>query len=567
MLKERRFPAGSTSVAVAALALFDLLFLFAMRCAWSGIAEATGIPALPCLLMAFLSCLFLAGAVLARLKPRRAIAAVFLGASLLFLAALSFVFALAIGSWTYILRELLYGLAFAAGIALLAFLLFLYPKTPLAGSAAFKTAFLSAASLLLVLLVLDLRNNGFAEGPAAFAVGREYQIVFTTRARSRAWVEAGGKEYYDAYAGSDRSETTVHKIAVPMEALDAARAYRISAKSMILRGPYSALQGRTISLARSWRPMDESDGIQCCQVSDTHEFTAPAIAAGGYFGDRLDFLVMNGDIVSFIDRGADLEKALVIAAGITKGERPAVFARGNHETKGRLADRYHRYVGAAGEDFFYSFRLGSLWGLVLDLGEDHADGWPEYYGSARFGGYRARQSAFMDGLAARAGEEYGAPGVRHRIAVCHIPVAFRYDRDYLGGLNEAWTARLNAMGLDLMLDGHRHMPMYLSLDLPPGEPLRQKAAFTGSKDDSRIDGYRTNANFPALFGSRRSAIQATARKEDLFGRELLGLALDFGDELIVARNTDVRRNAVRVVAPWNGEDLGDSIKILPFRAR
>jgi hypothetical protein len=105
MLRAGRFPARPASIAASALALFDLLFLFAMRCAWSGIAEATGI-----------------------------LDSILLGLSLLFLAA-------------------------AASQALLAFLLFAYPKTALARSAAFKAAFLSSAALLLVALALDIGDE------------------------------------------------------------------------------------------------------------------------------------------------------------------------------------------------------------------------------------------------------------------------------------------------------------------------------------------------------------------------------------------------------------------------
>ena len=80
-----------------------------------------------------------------------------------------------------------------------------------------------------------------------------------------------------------------------------------------------------------------------------------------------------------------------VAYELTKGEIPVIYARGNHELKGKYMEEFHDYVGAKGEDFFYKFSFGNVYGLVLDIGEDHDDNYWEYYDTCDFREYRNEQ--------------------------------------------------------------------------------------------------------------------------------------------------------------------------------
>lgn len=555
------------TLAAAMAAGLDLLFYFAMRDAWGGIATTVGIRGFYLLLLGLFVLLAGVAVVMAFMKPRRVAAAVLLGLAALLFCALSYVLYVDIGSWVYILREFLYALLWTAGIALLGALLLAGGRTPLAKSRAAALTALAIGAAAAVALTFDLGFLRFGEGPVVWAVGDEYQIVFTTTARATASVELGGVAYHDTYAGYDISETRVHKIAVPMAALDAARAYTIKARSMILRGPYWAIQGRSIARDCAFRPLDPSDGIQYYSLSDTHEFVEPAVRAAAYLGDRLDFLVIAGDTSSFLDRPADLDRILAIAHGATRGERPVIYARGNHETKGRMSNLLHRYVGADGTKFYYTVRLGPVWAVVLDFGEDHADDWQEFYGAARFDAYRADEAAFLDGVVADAAREYAAPGITHRIAICHIPVTFRYAEDPDAARQKEWIGRLDRMGLDLMLNGHRHQAMYLSLDLPAGTPLVQCPAFSGRNKPGKVDGSRLESNFPAVIDSRRSDVQTNAVPEDLFGRRFFGLAVEEKGGRMELRYTNEGGRVLRTVGAWTGEDLGDVITVPCFAGR
>ena len=555
------------TVAAAVVAGLDLLLYFAMRDAWGGIATTVGVKGFYLVLLALFLVLAAVAIAMAFMKPRRIAAAILLGLASVLFCALCYVLSVDIGSWVYILREFLYALLWTAGIAAFGFLLLSWGRTPPARRRIAALAVLALGVVAALVLTFDLGFLRFGEGPVVWAVGDEYQIVFTTTARSTASVEVAGTVYHDTYSGYDISETRVHKVTVPMAALDAARSYTIEARAMILRGPYWAIQGRRIARSCAFRPLDPADGIQYYSLSDTHEFVEPAVKAAAYLGDRLDFLVVAGDTSSFLDRPADLDRILAIAYGATKGGKPVVYARGNHETKGRMSNLLHRYVGADGTKFYYTVRLGPVWAVVLDLGEDHADDWPEFYGAARFDDYRREQAAFLDGVVADAGHEYAAPGITHRIAICHIPITFQYAGDPGAERQKEWISRLDRMGLDLMLNGHRHQAMYISLDLPAGAPLTQCPAFSGKNKPGKVDGSRLEANFPAFIDSRRSEVQTNSVPEDLFGRRFFGLAVEEKGGRMELRYTNEKGRVLRTVGAWTGEDLGDVITVPGFAER
>ena len=172
----------------------------------------------------------------------------------------------------------------------------------------------------------------------------------------------------------------------------------------------------------STKGVQTEDGLNYYVISDTHNTIKTPAAAASYWGESLDFLICAGDTASWIDREADLTTFLYLASDITKGEIPVIYARGNHETKGVLAKNYYRYVGSDAGNYYYTFRLKNIWGIVLDMGEDHADDFVEYCDISRFNAYRDEQTAFLDTVLANAENEFNAEGVDYRIGVCHIPL-------------------------------------------------------------------------------------------------------------------------------------------------
>lgn len=535
---------------LAVLTVFNLLFYYSMRSFWSGIEGMFGVWWLAYLLFIVIVALAVSSIILRLTKRANAVLFwVTFGLSIAITGGLGYMFYLGIGSLPFVLETFADALILVAVIYFIWFLIFAYPKTTLAKRKLVKTPLFLLIFILLLIQFFDLRFNYITSAPVVYAVEDEYQIVWTTNARASGVVTIGNQKYYDLYAGSERSETRVHKVSVPMTALDAEKSYTISSTAVIYRGPYSGIKGRKVEKTYAFKPVDLSDGLHYYALSDAHDYAGAAVAAGGYWEEKLDFLLLIGDISSHLESGANLNLINEIAHKITKGEKPVVFARGNHEVKAERADELYRYVGSKNEKFYYTFKLGGVYGIVLDLGEDHDDDWWEFYDLAHFDSYRAEQTAFLEELLATG--EHADPGIKYRMLVSHIPVTY-VQGDFLKEFKEEWTDLLNQFNLDIALSGHHHQLMPLTTDIAPATPLRFHADYHA--DTTTVRGYRTDANFDAFVVSRRSDVQDIGVAENLFGKKLSGLAVavDFTAEKQTIRYTNVKRETVPVVNPFTG---------------
>ena len=544
------------------LLILNMLVFWSIRSMWSGIIAIAGKP-VPYILMVVLTVSALAVSVCSLYK-KRPLALCIYGCVLdvIFLGLLGYMLSVTQDSWQYFIREFWYGAAFVGTVALLVVLIFysqnikwLHSKyTPAVfGIVLFVTVFLNTYDIQLV--------NGIEKTPVVYAVEDTYQITFTTKAKGEAWVVIDGVEYNDTYAGYHKSEDTIHKISVPTEALDNADSYTVYTRAMYLRGPYCALQGTTISKTYNWRGVDTTDGIQYYAFSDNHLTTDTVTDAANYWGDKLDFLVALGDTANWIDAEKELTLLLHLASDITQGEVPVLYARGNHETKGSVADEFHNYVGSKNENFYYTFRIKNIWGIVLDVGEDHEDTHWEFSDMARFDSYRAEQLAFLDEVIANADSEYNADGVEYRIGLCHIPLTFVKEGDPLQEQKFAWVERLNQMNLDLMYNGHRHELMYADANLKAGEALTTTPDYTGTAKNPTTY-IMSGANFPSVLVSKRGTTQLQSDAENVFGKYFIGVAASFDGNETIIQFTNEKCEIVETISPWyEGVDYGEEIKV------
>ena len=363
-----------------------------------------------------------------------------------------------------------------------------------------KSLLLAVVILICVVLGYELRPCDFTYGAVVYAVEDEYQIVFSTSDSAVAWVEIDGERYYDLYAGSMRSADKVHKVTVPQGVLDEAKGYTVCAQQMIYRGPFGGYKGETIWRNYDFRPVDTSDGIQHVALSDVHEAVEAATAAATT-RNNTDFVILIGDLVSMVETEKDAQLANELAHGITGGEIPVIYARGNHEIKGEYAEVLYKYVGSKNQEYYYWVTLGSdVFAVVLDIGEDHEDDWWEYYGTAQFELYRDAQTEMLGEILAEGDYE----NYRYRMGICHIPVNYVGSKGYFADFCDSTTALLNELDVDICLSGHKHV-MWPML---PGqvEPYVNPTYSTGFKGvEGKTDGgYFTEHNFPAFLVGRRS---------------------------------------------------------------
>lgn len=295
--------------------------------------------------------------------------------------------------------------------------------------------------------------------PTVFAVGNNYNIFVPFDAEVIMWVKVADKVYYDDCNGIFRSNTNMHKVELPMKALDEAGEYTVVYKKMIERKPYFPTSEEEREVTVKFKPVPNSGDINIYHISDAHNLVKEPVAAGQFFGDKLDLLVLNGDIPNHSGEVKNFNAICQIASGITKGHCPVVFARGNHDTRGIHAEDMPNYIPTMNAKTYYSFRVGCVWGLLLDCGEDKRDTDFEYGGTICFHPFRLRETEYIKQIIENAEREYAAEGVTHKLVISHIPFTHidKFPFDIEQDLYAEWTRLMrDDIKPDLLLYGHHH---------------------------------------------------------------------------------------------------------------
>ena len=298
--------------------------------------------------------------------------------------------------------------------------------------------------------------------PAVFAVGESYQIMVGVTCQTMMWVEIAGERYYNHSNGIMRSAVTMHRVTVPREALDAAGGYSVYFEKIIDRKPYFPETEEPVSQYYPFTPV-KNGAVRAFQVADAHNHVdGPAAACAAYvekYGP-IDFLIMNGDIPNHSGDVKFFDTIYEIAAKITGGSIPIVFARGNHDLRGVHAEEIADYTPNLHGNTYFTCRVGDIWALVLDTGEDKDDSHPEYGHTVCCHAFRKEETRFIENVIKNSEREYNAPGVRRKIVVMHNPLTYKSKNDCFNIEPELFTywAKLmrEEIGVDAMICGHLH---------------------------------------------------------------------------------------------------------------
>ena len=280
----------------------------------------------------------------------------------------------------------------------------------------------------------------FETAPVVYAVRDRYVIIVPVKEETLMWVKIGDEEFYDESNGILRSATVTHKIEVPMAVLDSKKEYTVCFRRMIERHSYFSKTGELETYTVPFRPVT-GDTVRIYHIADAHNRVTSPVNCAKYFGDALDVLLLNGDICENSGKEEGGLPMHRIAAGVTGGQIPVVFARGNHDTRGKFAERLANHTPTDNGNSYFTVRLGKLWMMVLDCGEDKPDDHEEY------------------GHTMCCHEEYAAPGVEYRMVMVHNPFVetHRPPFDIEIDTFTEWTVLLNeSVKPDLMIAGHTH---------------------------------------------------------------------------------------------------------------
>ena len=303
----------------------------------------------------------------------------------------------------------------------------------------------------------DNKAGALLTAPAVFAVENTYQIMAPVSGEMLFWVEIGDKKYYDHSNGIIRSDTDMHRVSVPMDLLDRAGEYTVCIKRIIDRKPYFPETEDTERFTYKFRPVRSDGPVNIYHLADTHGEFAHSSQTGTFFGDDTDLLILNGDILDDSGEIENFELTFRLCEAITHGEHPCVFSRGNHDLRGFYAEKLAEYTPTLNGKSYFTFRLGKIWGIVLDCGEDKSDSHGEYGSTVCCSQFRREETQFLKAVAEKG--DYLDSAIEYRLVVVHNPFTYTLEPpfDIEQDLFAQWAEILkDKIKPDCIISGHLH---------------------------------------------------------------------------------------------------------------
>lgn len=330
------------------------------------------------------------------------------------------------------------------GVVLLAAALFIIPniankksKTALTVISALAAAFAVYAALLPV------SPFKFTSAPVVFDNGESYSVAFSTNDKATAYIEYDyNGEHIVKYAednGRKIGDSKIHTIEVPYEHLSG-NAYKVGATRVIDELSYGGRTGKTVESESITFNDKFGENISVLTVSDWHTHNSLAKEAASYLGDY-NAVILLGDAAPGMMFDSEVANYILSFGGdLTHGEMPVLFARGNHETRGKQAAKLSGYLGI--DKFYYTANLGDYRFIVLDSGEDKEDSHPEYGGMVDYEQNRKEMVNWLTSL-----ENDG----RKTVALSHAAEICIED-----DLSETAHKKLDSLGVSFLASGHWH---------------------------------------------------------------------------------------------------------------
>ncbi len=307
--------------------------------------------------------------------------------------------------------------------------------------------------------------------PAVFAVGSNYQIMVPVTKESVMWVQVGDKCFYDESNGILCSGKNIHRMTVPCEILNEAGEYTICYRRIIKRKPYFSITCGVQQEKYTFKKVPESKAT-AYHIADAHNMIDEPVAAAERFRKdvgEIDFLILNGDVPEDSGKIKNYDTIYEICSRITKGEVPIIFSRGNHDTRGIYAEQIAEYTPCENGNSYFGFKLGNIYGIVLDCGEDKLDNHREYGNMVACEFFRKNETAFLEKLAENFDDITADINPEHIIVIAHNPFTRRYPAPF--NIEEDtytyWAKLLKKyIKPEIMICGHIHK---FSVDLPDCE--------------------------------------------------------------------------------------------------
>ncbi len=312
--------------------------------------------------------------------------------------------------------------------------------------------------------------------PCVFVIEKDYEILLFSKANGAFALQIGDNVYHEENSGVVSSEKNYAKIRFPQSVLDVEKKYKVIFRKTIDRKAYFSEFAEAETLEFDFKPLSKKTDINIYHIADVHSSFDFAKESATYFGASLDLLILNGDIAE-VEVEENFFEVANLVSEISHGALPVIFARGNHDTRGKLAERFTDFFPSNHKETYYTFELGSLCGVVLDLGEDKYDNHQEYGGANIFEPFRRKETEFL--------KKATLPKDKLSFAICHISPAQTtlHKGDLFDIENDVyteWNKELSRLGIKFMLSGHMHKTYILPKNSPDSTSAHDYPVIVGS---------------------------------------------------------------------------------------
>lgn len=302
---------------------------------------------------------------------------------------------------------------------------------------------LMGVALSAVLTLFPCYTYKITSDPMVIDGGNYYSVVFATNDKGTGYIEYeyDGKEYktYDEDGGRIKGDSKIHTIRVSKQHLEN-NSYRVGSKRVVDELSYGGRSGKEIVTDYYEFKAPRGNEQRFLTVSDWHTKTDKAIKAAekteGYNG-----VILLGDAVpGLMFEEEVIDNIIEFGGALTGGSMPVIYVRGNHETRGPVADDLSEYLGLY--NYYYTVNYGRFSFLVLDSGEDKADDHPEYGGMVNYSAYREDMVNWLS---------VQPKTVRKTLALSHSSdICIEED------LNAKAYGELQRLGIKQIVSGHTH---------------------------------------------------------------------------------------------------------------
>ena len=252
------------------------------------------------------------------------------------------------------------------------------------------------------------------------------------------------------------ANSKIHKIRITGLKSGTKYKYRVVSREILQYEPYEVIFGDiVVDDILSFETLDpDKESFSFGVVTDVHERSEVLDTLLQRVPlESLDMVFYSGDMLNWIGSEERIFNGFLdVSVNRFASEKPFIYVRGNHETRGPNARELFSYFPHSSGKYYYAFSHGNVRFVIMDSGEGKVDNHPVYAGLTDFDQYRTEQEQWLR----KEVQSNDFKNAQYKIVIFHIP-PFTNSQGH-GGIDvtEKWGPVLNDANIDLLICGHHH---------------------------------------------------------------------------------------------------------------